>query len=60
MTNETIAQIDAALSDGAINEQELLDLVARGYVRAKQSIVERAVEAGLTTADIDAAVAKKR
>lgn len=60
MTDETIAQIEAALSAGAINEQELRDLVARGYARAKQSIVERAVEAGLTEADIDAAVAKKR
>lgn len=60
MTPQLQDEINAALSAGAINVQELRDLVSRGYARMKRGIIERAVDAGITEAEIDAAIAKRR
>lgn len=60
MSPELEAAISNAISSGAVNEQELLDCISRGYVRMKQSIAERAVDAGLTEAELAEVIAKRK
>lgn len=60
MTQQLQDVINGALSAGAINEQEILDVISRGYARLKTEIAQRAVEAGITEAEIAEVVAKRK
>lgn len=63
MTNETFDALEAALAAGTINESELMDLISRGNVRRKESILKRvskALDEGATEADFVAVVEKSR
>ena len=60
MTQQLQDVINGALSAGAINEQEILEVIARGYARLKTEIAQRAVEAGITEAEIAEVVAKRK
>lgn len=60
MSEELRTQLESALTDGAISEQEILDVIARGYVRLKTEIAQRAVEAGITEAEIAEVIAKRK
>lgn len=63
MTEDLQNELNAALNAGAINEQEILDVISRGYVRMKHGLAERVIKAiddGASEAEFVAVIEKRR